>query len=124
HRALSAESPEHASGNYGLMDQQFALKWVQRNISVFGGNPHNVTIFGESAGGRSVFLQLASPIATGLFHRGIVHSGAYFGLSVPALADEEAHGQAFAASVGCSDQSAHFLRSKSVKEILENWGLF
>jgi len=124
HPALSAESPDHISGNYGLMDQQFALKWVQRNIAAFGGNPHNVTIFGESAGGRSVFLQLASPMATGLFHRGIVQSGAYFGLSVPALADEEAHGQAFAASVGCSDQSAHCLRSKSVKEILENWGLF
>jgi len=124
HPALSAESPDHISGNYGLMDQQFALKWVQRNIAAFGGNPHNVTIFGESAGGRSVFLQLASPMATGLFRRGIVQSGAYFGLSVPALPDEESHGQAFAASVGCNDQSAHCLRSKSVKKILENWGLF
>jgi len=124
HRALSEESPDHISGNYGLMDQQFALKWVQRNIAAFGGNPHNVTIFGESAGGRSVFLQLASPMATGLFHRGIVQSGAYFGLSVPALADEESHGKAFAASVGCNDQSAHCLRSKSVEKILANWGLF
>jgi len=124
HRALSAESPDHISGNYGLMDQQFALKWVQRNVAAFGGNPHNVTIFGESAGGRSVFLQLASPMAAGLFHQGIVQSGAYFGLSVPALADEESHGEAFAASVGCNDQSANCLRSKSVKKILANWGLF
>jgi len=106
------------------MDQQFALKWVQRNIAAFGGNPNNVTIFGESAGGRSVFLQLASPMAAELFHQGIVQSGAYFGLSVPALADEESHGEAFAASVGCNDQSAHCLRSKSVKKILANWGLF
>jgi para-nitrobenzyl esterase len=124
HPALSAESPDHISGNYGLMDQQLALKWVQRNIPAFGGNPKNVTIFGESAGGRSVFLQVASPLAAGLFHQGIVESGAYFGLSAPMLADEESHGEAFAASVGCNDQSARCLRSKPVKEILANWGLF
>jgi para-nitrobenzyl esterase len=124
HSALSAQSPDHISGNYGIMDQQLALKWVQRNIAAFGGNPENVTIFGESAGGRSVFLQAASPLAAGLFHRGIVQSGAYFGLSTPALADEESHGQAFAASIGCNDQSARCLRSKSVRKIIENWGIF
>jgi para-nitrobenzyl esterase len=113
HPALNAESPDHISGNYGIMDQQFALKWVQRNIATFGGDPHNVTIFGESAGGLSVLSHLASPTAAGLFHRGIVESGAYE-LTLPTLADEESHGEAFAASVGCNDQSARCLRSKSL----------
>ena len=123
HPALTAESPDHISGNYGIMDQQFALKWVQRNIAAFGGDPQNVTIFGESAGGLSVFSQLASPTAAGSFHRAIVESGAY-GLTLPALSDEEAHGEAFAASVGCNDQSARCLRSVSVETVLANWGLF
>jgi para-nitrobenzyl esterase len=123
HPALSAESPDHISGNYGIMDQQFALRWVQRNISEFGGDPRNVTIFGESGGGLSVLSHLASPAAAGLFHRGIVESGAYE-LTLPSLADEESHGEAFAASVGCNAQSARCLRSKSVREILANWGLF
>jgi len=122
HPALSAESADHISGNYGLMDQQFALKWVQRNIAAFGGDPRNVTIFGQSGGGLSVFSNLASPLAAGLFHRAIVQSGAYE-LGLPTLADEESHGVAFAASVGCKDQSAQCLRSKSVKKILANWGL-
>src|SRR5215472_18159100 len=113
HPALSAESPDHISGNYGIMDQQFALKWVQRNIASFGGNPDQVTVFGESAGGLSVFLQLASPRAARLFHRGIVESGAY-GLTLPTLADEESHGEAFAVNVGCNTQSATCLRSKSI----------
>ena len=124
HPALTAESPDHISGNYGIMDQQFALRWVQRNIAAFGGDPDNVTIFGESAGGRSVFLQVASPMAAGLFHRGIVESGAYFGLTEPTLADEESHGENFAARVGCNDQSARCLRSKSVEEILPHWDVF
>jgi para-nitrobenzyl esterase len=64
HPALASESPQGAAGNYGLMDQQAALQWVQRNIRNFGGNPHNVTIFGESAGGLSVHSQLVSPRAT------------------------------------------------------------
>ena len=65
------------SGDYGLMDQQAALRWVQRNIASFGGNPHNVTIFGESAGGLSTLSQVASPQARGLFERAIVESGSY-----------------------------------------------
>jgi para-nitrobenzyl esterase len=82
-----------------------------------------VTIFGESAGGLSVFSQLASPTAAGSFHRAIVESGAY-GLTLPTLSDEEAHGEAFAASVGCNDQSARCLRSVSVETVLANWGVF
>jgi para-nitrobenzyl esterase len=123
HPSLTAESPDHVSGNYGLMDQQFALRWVQRNIAAFGGDPRNVTIFGESGGGLSVFAHLASPTSAGLFQRAIAQSGAY-GLSSPTLADEESHGVAFAISVGCKDQGARCLRSKSVKKILANWGLF
>ena len=76
HPALSAESGG-ASGNYGLMDQQAALRWVQRNIERFGGNEDDVTIFGQSAGGLSVHSHLASPRSAGLFDRAIAQSGAY-----------------------------------------------
>ena len=116
HPALSAESPDHISGNYGFMDQQFALRWVQRNIAAFGGDPHNVTIFGESAGGASVFVHLASPASAGLFHRAIVQSGpAGLPLSLP---DEELRGQDLATALGCRDQSAHCMRAKSLDKIL------
>ncbi|MBW2324819.1 MAG: carboxylesterase family protein, partial [Deltaproteobacteria bacterium] len=76
HPLLTGESEHHASGNYGLMDQVAALRWVQRNICRFGGDPDCVTIFGESAGSRSVTLLMVSPLAEGLFHRGICQSGA------------------------------------------------
>ena len=97
HPALSAESPTGASGNYGLMDQQAAMRWVQRNIRAFGGDADNVTIFGESAGGLSVHSELASPLAAGLFHKAIVESGAY-SLTQPSLASAQASGTAFAAA--------------------------
>ena len=71
------DSEGHDAGNYGLMDQQFAMQWVQHNIAVFGGDPSNVTIFGESAGGHSVYCNLASPTAAGLFSRAIAESGSY-----------------------------------------------
>ena len=75
HPALSAESSHHVSGNYGTLDQIAALRWVQRNISSFGGDPGNVTIFGHSDGGNKVCVLLASPLARGLFHRAILESG-------------------------------------------------
>jgi para-nitrobenzyl esterase len=105
------------SGDYGLMDQQAALRWVQRNIASFGGDPRNVTIFGESAGGLSVLSQVASPQAKGLFERAIAESGSY-NLTQTSLASAEAAGEAFAAKAGCADQTAACLRSLPVSTIL------
>jgi para-nitrobenzyl esterase len=117
--ALSAESGYQGSGDYGLMDQQAALRWVRRNIGRFGGNPGNVTIFGQSAGGLSVHAQLASPLAAGLFQRGIAQSGAY-ALDIPSLATAEAQGTTFAQNYGCTDPATvtACLRAITVTNVL------
>jgi para-nitrobenzyl esterase len=107
------------SGDYGLEDQQAALRWVQRNIASFGGNPHNVTIFGESAGGLSTLSQVASPQARGLFQRAIAESGSY-NLTQASLASAETAGAAFATKAGCASQTAACLRSLPVSAILAN----
>jgi para-nitrobenzyl esterase len=117
HPALSAESSTHDSGDYGLMDQQFALAWVKRDIAHFGGNPGKVTVFGESAGGLSVRSLLVSPGAKGLFARAIVESGTY-AESVPTLAQAETAGEALAAQMGCTDQTAACLRALPVSTLL------
>jgi para-nitrobenzyl esterase len=113
------DSDPHSTGDYGLMDQQLALRWVRDNIWFFGGDPLNVTIFGESAGGLSVLSQLASPSSEGLFHKAIIESGAY-ALNTQTLAAAEAAGTAFAAAAGCSVQTAACLRALPVTTILAN----
>ena len=105
------------SGDYGLMDQQAALRWVQRNIARFGGDPHDVTLFGESAGGLSTLSQVASPQARGLFQKAIVESGSYDLTQAP-LSAAEAAGEAFATKAGCASQTAACLRSLPVSTIL------
>ena len=117
--AALASHPGGPAGNYGLMDQQSALRWVQRNIRGFGGDPGDVTLFGESAGGLSTLAQLASPGARGLFQRAIVESGTYQ-LTQQSLATAEAAGKTFAAKAGCADNTATCLRGLPVSTILTN----
>ena len=118
HPALTAESPDHVSGNYGLLDQQAALRWVRRNILFFGGDPDRVTIFGESAGGLSVHTQLASPLAAGLFHRADRRER-----RLPADPAERSPPPRPPAprsrpAAGCADQTAACLRGLSVADVL------
>jgi para-nitrobenzyl esterase len=98
---LSAEDPDNQSGNYGLLDQIRALQWVRDNIAGFGGDPGNVTIFGQSAGGMSVVYLLVSPRAHGLFHRAIDMSGPYD--MIRPLAEGYEQGRALAATLGCAE---------------------
>lgn len=128
HSALSEESGHKASGNYGIMDQIAALRWVKRNIANFGGDAGNVTIFGESAGGGSVFSLLVSPQAKGLFHRAIAQSGPIMNLKhitkqhgrFPSL---ESVGDEVVAKLGLSDKKGPelltALRTLPAEQIVE-----
>ena len=108
HPALTAEHPDELKGNYGYMDQLAALKWVQRNVAAFGGDPKHVTLFGESAGGFSVHTMIASPLAKGLFQRAIVESGGGRTTegAAPSVAAAEATGLAFAKAQGIEGRDA------------------
>jgi para-nitrobenzyl esterase len=122
HSELTKESDHSTSGNYGLLDQTSALWWVHKNISAFGGNPDNVTLFGQSAGARSVAMLMQSPLAEGLFSRAIIQSGpGLFSANAPgtgtSLEEAERAGMEFAKAKGVSSLSE--LRAMPPEALLE-----
>jgi para-nitrobenzyl esterase len=122
HPQLTAESPHHSSGNYGLLDQLAALRWVQANLGQFGGDPKNVTLFGESAGAIDAGLLMSSPLSAGLFRRVISESGPAFGLG-PArtLSEAENFGSAIGhrAAAGSSSDQLSALRRLSPEALTQ-----
>jgi para-nitrobenzyl esterase len=122
HPALAAESDKSSSGNYGTLDLIESLKWVQKNIAAFGGDPANVTIFGESGGGSKVLSCMASPLSKGLFQRAIIESGSRSALPTGTTprAAAEAGGQRVVAKLGIAEGAGALaqLRAKSWQEVL------
>ena len=118
HPELTRESGHNASGNYGMMDALAALNWVKRNIRAFGGDPDNVTVFGESAGANMIGSLVASPRAKGLFKRAIAQSGGYMGLTMSRMTPLAEHEQAGAKAVAdMGVASIADLRAKSTEEV-------
>ena len=116
HSLLSKESPKGVSGNYLFLDMIAALKWVQKNIAAFGGNPDNVTIFGESGGGAKVATLLATPLAKGLFHRAICESGSACSPIAPGkkLKEIEAAGQELFVKLGVDKEQDPLAAARAV----------
>ena len=115
---LAQEDANRSTGSYGIADQQRALEWVQDNAAAFGGDPANVTIFGESAGGMSVCDHLVSPRSAGLFHRAIVQSGPC-AMPLTTIDAGQAQGDAMASALGCTTAPVvACLRTKSPDELL------
>jgi para-nitrobenzyl esterase len=126
HPAFTAEDEHHSSGNYAVLDQLAAISWVKANIANFGGDPGNITVFGQSAGGRDTFNLLVTPLADGLFSHVIVESGGGYVTEkplhdVPGSSTESAErlGSDLAVAVGCESAAdpADCLRSKSVLQV-------
>jgi len=123
HPLLSEEPPRGVSGNYMFLDMLAALHWVQRNIAAFGGDPQNVTIFGESGGGAKVANLMASPLAKGLFHRAICESGTSVEPHFPGkpLKELEAMGERFLAKLGVNKEKDPLAAARALpwEEIIE-----
>ena len=118
---LTAESPDHRSGNYGQLDQLAALDWVQKNIARFGGDPHRVTVAGQSSGALDICNLIASPLATGLFQRAILESGACVDSIFPTSREIEAANSHFADHLGPHNQPASLaqLRALPPQQLLD-----
>jgi len=114
HPALTAESDRKVSGNYGLLDQIAALAWVRENIAGFGGDPDQVTVFGESAGAGDIGTLMASPLARGLFQRAIIQSGGYPLYDTATVADEAVFGEKLMSSLGVGDGPGQLARMRAL----------
>ncbi len=122
HPELTRESEHKASGNYALMDQIAALRWVHDNIAEFGGDPANITVFGQSAGAQDASMLMTSPLAKGLFQKVIAESGAAINPTIPSLSESEQAGEKLAAlwKAPSGEEAIKYLRHLSAGELLQS----